>query len=203
MTLSTRLIQATLLAFLSLFLFAGQANAAPWYQVEIIVFAQAKGSYHNSESWSQDLVLPDFTNARALDPAGSGTAFRAIDERHFRLQREWNKLENSSEYKPLIHMGWQQPGLPSARAVGVLVEAGAASPALGGAKPLSGVISVSLSRYLHLDANLLYRKAIEKPVEGGPTFETYQLNESRRMRSHERHYLDQPMFGVIALITPL
>jgi hypothetical protein len=197
-----RQLQVALFTLLSLLSFASLADDTPWYEVEIIVFAQAKGSYHDSENWSQDLAAPNFANAKALAPAGSGRAFQALDASHFRLQREWNKLQNSSEYHPLLHMGWIQPGLANDKAVGVLVEAGAPSADLGGAQPLSGVITVELSRYLHLDANLLYRKAVTPSSEGAPKFETYQLSESRRMRSREIHYLDQPMFGVIALITP-
>ena len=30
-----------------------------------------------------------------------------------------------------------------------------------------------------------------------------RLKESRRMRSSELHYFDNPLFGVLALITPL
>ncbi len=30
----------------------------------------------------------------------------------------------------------------------------------------------------------------------------YVLRQTRRMRSNERHYIDSPKFGVIAIITP-
>jgi len=183
------------------------AGTQTWYEVEIIVFANAKGSYHDSENWKQDLIPPQMAGARTLTPAGtSGSkAFQAVEPSHYRLQGEWSRLQASGEYHPLLHTAWIQPGLPPEQAVGVILEAGAASENLGGAKPLSGVIKVELTRYLHLDANLLYRRPIKTAAgnDGAPAFETYQLNESRRMRSKEIHYLDHPMFGMIALITPL
>ncbi len=179
-----------------------------WYEIEIIVFAHARESYRESEHWKQDLPQPQFDSARSLTPPGSagGSAFQALEPSRYRLQGEWNRLQNSSEYRPLLHTAWRQPGLSRGQAVGVLLESGAASAELGGAKPLSGVIKVGLSRYLHLDTNLLYRLPHKGGSEGDVAnvlFDTFQLSESRRMRSREIHYLDHPMFGVIALITPL
>lgn len=177
-----------------------------WYAVEIIVFAHAKESYRASETWNQDLALPPISDARILTPAVSpgSKAFQALEPSRYRLQGEWSRLQSSAEYRPLLHTAWMQPGLPREQAVGVVLESGAASASLGGAKPLSGVVKVGLSRYLHLDANLLYRKPVKAGVgDGAPAYETFQLSESRRMRSRETHYLDHPMFGVIALITPL
>jgi hypothetical protein len=177
-----------------------------WYSVEIIVFAHAKESYLASESWKQDLVQPQFTGAKVLTPAGSAgsKAFQAVDPSRYRLQGEWSRLQSSGEYRPLLHTAWLQPGLPREQAVGVILESGVATESLGGAKPLSGVVKVGLSRYLHLDVNLLYRKSSSAATgDGTAAFDTFQLSESRRMRSKEIHYLDHPMFGVIALITPL
>ena len=207
--LTHNLTMPTLLRSLSLFLLFivtlanssfSAAEETPWYEVEIIVFANAKGSYINSEGWGQDLEQPQFATARAVTPGSGARPFQAIDASRLRLQGEWSRLQNSGEYRPLLHMGWLQPGLERDKAVGVLVEAGAPSPAFGGEKPLSGVIAVGLSRYLHLDTNLLYRRAA---TSGAASFHTFQLKETRRMRSKEIHYLDHPMFGVIALITPI
>lgn len=202
---SPRILFHSLLIVTAL-LFTAQSHAQePWYMVEIIIFSQAKGSYAASENWKQDLTQPDFSGARTITPAGSaaGKSFQAVDPSRYRLQGEWNRLHNSSEYTPLLHTAWLQPGLPREQSVGVILEVGAPSPALGGAKPLSGVVKVGLSRYLHLDVNLLYRKPLATTMEDGASYETFQLSESRRMRSKEIHYLDHPMFGVIALITPL
>ncbi|HEY0721462.1 MAG TPA: CsiV family protein [Gammaproteobacteria bacterium] len=202
-----RLPQLLLLLLTSLFASSALQAAPAWYEIEIIVFAHARESYRDSEYWKQDLPQPQFDSARILTPPGSaGGGFQALDPSRYRLQGEWNRLQNSSEYRPLLHTAWRQPGLSREQAVGVLVESGAASATLGGAKPLSGVIKVGLSRYLHLDANLLYRlprKAGAEGKENEVPFDTFQLSESRRMRSKEIHYLDHPMFGVIALITPL
>lgn len=95
---------------------------------------------------------------------------------------------------------------------------------------LLGTVRLSVARYLHLEADLIYRipvaQAIAKPINDldlwyerpyatlhdpqGPAYslETWQaiqgfrMFESRRMRSKELHYLDNPFFGMVVLVTP-
>ncbi|PKM45282.1 MAG: hypothetical protein CVV05_07915 [Gammaproteobacteria bacterium HGW-Gammaproteobacteria-1] len=78
---------------------------------------------------------------------------------------------------------------------------------------LDGTLRLILARYLHLETDLQYRAAGDAtpPADNGffslsdaaPAEQpVYRMNESRRMRSREVHYLDHPMFGVIALVTP-
>ena len=59
---------------------------------------------------------------------------------------------------------------------------------------LTGRVALSRGRYLHLTLDLALEPA------GGA--ERYVLRQTRRMRSNERHYIDHPKFGVIALVTP-
>jgi len=96
---------------------------------------------------------------------------------------------------------------------------------------LMGTVRLSVARYLHLDADLLYRLPIIQKVAvpvpetdlrpdrfyptlrepQGPAYvlerrhavRGFHLQESRRMRSKEIHYLDHPLFGVVVLVTPL
>lgn len=83
---------------------------------------------------------------------------------------------------------------------------------------IEGQIILTLSRYLHTQANLVLRKPAdtegriqhsENPT-GNDMTETregqlllnYGMNEERRMRSKKLHYLDHPNFGMLVLITP-
>jgi hypothetical protein len=63
------------------------------------------------------------------------------------------------------------------------------------ASGLQGQIALSRGRYLHLTLDLVYDAQGETP-------QRYVLRQTRRMRSTERHYIDSPKFGVIAVITP-
>lgn len=107
--------------------------------------------------------------------------------------------------------------------------------------PLDGTVTIRLSRYLHIDADLVWQRlekvrrdtpplnatessetneSIEITVNGetltDPLLEqsmtntetmtrlnAYRLRDSRRMRSKELHYIDHPIFGILALITPV
>jgi len=83
---------------------------------------------------------------------------------------------------------------------------------------LEGTITISLSRYLHTYADLVLRKprltidpSIEVPgldasvIENLPDtriLNNHSLKERRRMRSNKLHYLDNPEFSMLILITP-
>lgn len=94
-----------------------------------------------------------------------------------------------------------------------------------------GTVRLSVERYLHLAADLVYRRPVTQktavPIPDlelwydhpyptlhepqGPAYrlETWQamrgfrLKESRRMRSTKTHYLDNPFMGLVVVITPV
>ncbi len=78
-------------------------------------------------------------------------------------------------------------------------------------KALDGTIKLHLGRYLHLEADLLYRSQTEPP-ENNPFFISFddieqpqtlfRLHQKRRLRSGELHYFDHPMFGMLVKIIP-
>jgi len=83
---------------------------------------------------------------------------------------------------------------------------------------LDGYLKIVLSRYLHANYNLTYKTGlplrprspvvivdpdsddIEKPAE--PVIVTYQLQQTRKMRSKEVHYIDHPVIGIVMLAWP-
>ena len=99
----------------------------------------------------------------------------------------------------------------------------------GEQRELDGTIHITRSRYLHLHTDLWLsvfssddniidpnsRALIDTYADRYPKLTgglersgylpaaEYVLQQSRRMRSGETHYIDHPYFGLIALITPL
>ena len=83
---------------------------------------------------------------------------------------------------------------------------------------LEGKISVVLSRYLHVYTDLVLRRprlsadaVLDNPAEEAylaaraadtRILNNHHLKEHRRMRSKNLHYLDNPEFGMLVLITP-
>ena len=65
---------------------------------------------------------------------------------------------------------------------------------------IEGTLRLSRARYLHLEANLLHHRQVplDTPTEGT----MFRLQDSRRMRSKEVHYIDHPLVGLLVLVTP-
>ena len=59
---------------------------------------------------------------------------------------------------------------------------------------MEGWFSVTVGRYVHFKAHLAFQLAEGKVAV---------FNESRRMKSHEIHYLDHPALGILATVRPL
>lgn len=166
------------------------------YDVELIVF-RTLSSEATNEEWSAEGDSP--TNA---DTSGDGQAeaapltaptatFPSLPAARLKLGAIADTLRRSRRYQPLAHFGWTQPGYPrnDARFIPVDSVMGAANT---GPTGLSGRIALARGRYLHLTLDL---------VMTGEDGQRYVLQQTRRMRSNERHYIDHPKFGVIALIT--
>jgi hypothetical protein len=99
----------------------------------------------------------------------------------------------------------------------------AGESAMGAVLPrMEGSLKLVLSRYLHIYADLIYREPLSGataafPMEEAdlfsqaeesyllptqPQYQIFHLQQSRRMRSRELHYLDHPVFGMAILVTP-
>jgi len=200
--------------------FAAPSYAADaWYQVEVIVFAPHHPDAGN-EVWPENPGSPNLTNVFEIPTVATKDAqLRPLPADEYRLKDEEQKLLGSDKYEVLLHTGWRQPGLMKEQAIPVHIHTpvaaittdGGMAPAQPAPLRLDGVMNLSLARYLHLDVDLLYRPADAQQSTGDSGFfgnsapatpQVYRLQESRRMRSKELHYIDHPMFGVIALVTP-
>ncbi|HTJ15786.1 MAG TPA: CsiV family protein [Steroidobacteraceae bacterium] len=172
------------------------------YDVELLIFRTLTPNA-SPEEWSmeaaeagQRLVIPEDEPSpfASNEPAPTTTAtYPALPPAKFKLQAIADTLKRSRNYQPLAHFGWTQPGYPRDDArylpINSLVPAGSG---------LVGQVALSRGRYLHLTLDLVY----DAPSAAGEPTQRFVLRQSRRMRSNERHYLDSPRFGVIAIVTP-
>jgi len=58
-----------------------------------------------------------------------------------------------------------------------------------------GTIKVRLGRFLHMDTQLVYTDS--------ERLQSYRLSQSRKMRSTELHFIDNPRFGILTRILPI
>jgi hypothetical protein len=198
--------QLILIAVLGVATLTASAQQTPQvlqsYDVELLIF-RTLNSNGSPEEWSmeaaaagQRLAIPEDEPSpfAATAPVPTTTAtFPALSPAKFKLTAIADSLKRSRNYQPLAHFGWTQPGYPRDAAqylpINSLVPAGSG---------LVGQVALSRGRYLHLTLDLVY----DAPGAAGEPTQRFVLRQSRRMRSNERHYMDSPRFGVIAIVTP-
>jgi hypothetical protein len=64
-------------------------------------------------------------------------------------------------------------------------------------RELQGALRFHLGRFLHIEPQLWYNSS-----DAGMQRFWVNIDQSRRMRSEELHYLDHPLFGLMVIITP-
>jgi Peptidoglycan-binding protein, CsiV len=176
------------------------------YDVELLIF-RVLSSNATAEQWSLESptaghhpAIPDdelspFDNAdsAAPPPPAASVSFPALPPAKYKLTAMEETLRRSRNYQPLAHIGWTQPGFPRNAAQFLSIDS--LVPAATG---LTGQIALTRGRYLHLTLDLAY----DAPGVSGEPGQRFVLRQTRRMRSNERHYIDHPRFGVIAIVTP-
>lgn len=184
---------------------AQQAAPLQSYEVELVIFRNLSPNA-TPEQWNleaaaagQRLSIPDEeaspfgATAEPPVPTVAASTFPSLPAAKFKLTAVDEALRRSRNFQSIAHVGWTQPGFPrdSARFLSI-------NSLVPGSSGLLGQIALSRGRYLHLTLDLVY----EAPATAGEPAQRYVLRQTRRMRSNERHYIDHPRFGVIALITP-
>jgi hypothetical protein len=190
------------------------AMAAPaearWYQVEIIVFARNARDAGATEYWPDDPGTPSVTDAQRLANAGGNAAYSRLPRSELALEGSYGGLVASrGEYEPLLHLAWRQPVSNDSRAVPVYLST---DPASSASPRLEGTLKLSAGRYLHAELDLVLSRlepeqassgaADENSPYRGPAYRSYRMQQHRRMRSGELHYIDHPLMGVLLLVRP-
>jgi hypothetical protein len=188
------LICLTLLALLSTAASHGEERGRQ-FQVELIVFAHLN-AYDGGEKWpveERGLVSPSgWTDLGGrVQLVNSGRRLTAVAD----------ALQRSNHYRPLVHLHWRQAVQAPAAAQAIDLEELLGAASRQTTPRVEGSLRLSVARYLHLETDLRLITGERSYLEDTPTT-AYRLQQSRRMRSGELHYIDHPRFGVLALITP-
>ncbi len=215
---------------------------AAWYQVEVIVFDNLYPD-SDGELWyktpglpdrdrSQELILdePDVEDIDSKIQSDNNNIlipFKTLPKDKYRMDGIYRVLRFSEEYRPLIHISWQQPGAKRARAVHIekLDSAMPEKELSDDNEPdflippkaiVDGIIRVRSGHFLHVDIDLVYFLDSLSNTEFFPSGETnkngmfvnqnaeyVRLKETRKIKLNELHYFDHPMFGVILQVSRL
>jgi hypothetical protein len=193
-------------------------NVQAAYQVEIIIFEHL---FHDAEGevTHTGLKIPDLSKTIQLssDTGGGDSAFRLLPSSMYKLGGVYSELRSSREYRPILHLAWQQPQLTQSRSKYVhirkddgTVQQADVNDAL---VKLDGVIRIRSSQFLHADVDLFYFihelsasfiNANAGSQDTNPIQATFvELNETRRMKLNELHYFDHPVFGMLLRVSRL
>ena len=205
----------------------------------------------NEQSLVFEQVNPD-TSLPIEEPVPMPVAFVFLKNEELQLKESFKKLKRSSRFEPLLHIAWRQPTYGRKHAQAILLYEGMTKPELtknnktkpknsrsksidADIKPVdprfAGTIRLSVARYLHFAADLVYRTPVTQrlaipmsseelwndtpyqtlydpqgpavQLESWKAMRGFRLKESRRMRSKRIHYLDHPFLGIVVLITPV
>src|SRR3972149_6483522 len=136
-------------------------NVQAAYQVEIIIFEHL---FHDAEGEVSHvgLKMPDLSNTVQLssDTIGHDAAFRLLPSSMYKLGGVYSELRSSREYKPILHLPWQQPQLTQSRSKYVHIRkadgiAQQVESVAGVVKP-EGYICRCMSQFLHPKVDLFY-----------------------------------------------
>lgn len=254
---SLTILTAFSLCFVSLSHAQADDQEQTWYEVSLAIFKH-KNSVTGNEKWrrpdelklsfpagivkldrkeqadvtGQQVVATDSSEAD-LPRQEDLIAFQDSSPSDQEFKQALASIELSSNYEVMLKNTWQQPALDKNQAIPVLVQAG---NEYDGYFELEGSITLVVSRYLHIKADLWLADYIQQVEMAAPWWQSdnlfneqqgeYQsiqlgdfssqetttryesvrtvvLNESRRMRSGELHYMDHPLFGIIVKVTPI
>ncbi len=199
------------------------AQAADLYKVEILVFSHENSNGVEQEYWPQLPQLPQLDLSASLQPQpwdGYPLAnFEELPQSDLILGGDAAALSGSGDYRLLYHRGWLQSigGKSGARQVRIKADFDDYQ--------LDGSLKLYKNRFLHAQptleltaaAPLLLQQpehlnsadtdsAIEVVTPVGEQMDSTQhwrMDQSRRMRSNETHYIDHPRFGVLLRIRSL
>jgi hypothetical protein len=203
-------------AALALILLIPLVAEAAWYQIEIIVFSRTPKVGEQPEYWPEDPGRPDLEGARQLDRIGAAGPYARLPKSDLKLDGAYWSLRGAAGLKPLAHLAWRQPISSPGRTPPVYLASGTDT----GSPELEGILKVSVSRFLHVNLDLLLRRDTPAgpsitpalaaandsgPPEplyplGSPDDYVYRMQAHRRMRSGELHYIDHPLMGVLLRI---
>ena len=208
--------------FCAAVLISAIAHAETLHQVELIAFARSGAE--TEENWDRqyDLHYPErYVNLQTAD--GSDTPFQLLPADAMKLNKEADAIAGRRNLHVLLHAAWRQAVADPAHATAVVISGG---KPFGAHHELEGTFTLSVEHFLRADTNLWLSRFSNDAADASAktqslpnppaaiapsaaenthyvATQTVVLQEQRRLRSGELHYLDHPRMGLIVLVTPV
>ena len=212
------LIIKTFIGLIFIFVGANACASTNWYQVEMIIFEHLYPET-GGEQWYNNKGLPDIANSVDLvtDRAGDLVAYQILPSGRYNIRGVYSALKSSREYRPIMHIAWQQPGLTRSNAKYVHIRDTAGTQNRDGYQDslvkIDGTVRLRGGHFLFLDVDLAYffkslpestiNTAMMNKNITNKLSDYARLTESRKIKLNELHYFDHPLFGVITWVRRL
>lgn len=151
------------------------------YTIELIIFAQDQPTTEVFEEMESKIAWPRKVAKRS--------AYKKVKKDELSLQKSYSKLVRGNDYQPIMHVAWVQKVNSDSysRAVKISNREGT----------INGFFMLQRGHLVHMIADIEYSP---DEYEDAPV---YRLNEKRRFKLNETHYLDHPKFGILARVSPV
>ena len=190
----------------------GMAEEKRWYQAEVII-AERLVTSADKEQHPTTLAAPVKTSKKLKNyPSISSQIYTKLPASQHRLTSIKQRLQRSDEYQVLFHEAWPLAVAKEKPAVWIAINAGTEQH---GHHQLEGAVGVSMGRFLHLHTQLHLNKFITKPTTSNKAISfislpyqqaqvsrRYSMQQKRKMRSKELHYLDHPKLLLLVRFDP-
>lgn len=155
-----------------------QAYAAErLYKIELVIFSQHMASTEVFDQTESKIVWPRHVLNR--------TSYKKVSPEYMNLDGSYAQLARVQNYRALMHVAWIQPAKANSLSTAVKISNADGS--------INGFFRIQRGNLVHMIADIEY----------SPGGVIYRLNEKRRFKLNETHYLDHPKFGILARISPV
>lgn len=180
------------------------------YRIEILIFTQIPGEGASEMPSAPYQPMPLNIATHRIGETPFWQSISEITPHPVRsvptqLNRQARALERSDDYRLLFHQAFQMHVVGRDRSLPLLIEGG---ERFAGHPELIGQLHLSVARFLHLETDLHLnhfeqQEQIENEEQTSLLYEltaSSPMQQRRRMRSSELHFIDSPRLGLLIFI---
>ncbi|GKT11625.1 MAG: hypothetical protein ISEC1_P0592 [Thiomicrorhabdus sp.] len=173
------------------------------YTIEVIIFENHALKGWTEELWPNEIELP--STEVAVDLALHGKHPLWIEPQNKNLTDVTDRMRR--DYKILFHKAWSQNAMLPDETPMVLIESQQSEYT-----NVTGTLKLYKTRFAHVQFDLEVEKRIPEKVREAfannqqisleylPTHWRFNLQESRKIKPGQLHYIDHPLFGILVQI---
>ena len=147
------------------------------YKIELVIFSQDMPNTEVFDQTESRIAWPKHVFKRS--------SYKKVDPQYMNLQGSYAKLARKPGYEALMHVAWIQQVKDNSFSSAVQITSPDGS--------INGFFRLKRGHLIQMIADIEY----------SPNSVIYRLNEKRRFKLNETHYLDHPKFGILARISPV